>query len=106
MPSFGKRTPLTRRHFQGFEQAFGEDPLGKSLRKDEGEQGRFRMFTCEHIKAQGNNLDISWLRDERQGREDAPLEPETIAEEIREQLTTALLQIDALSQLLSAGETK
>src|SRR5690606_14488001 len=34
MPSFGKRTPLTREHFAEFEKAYGKDPLGKSKRKD------------------------------------------------------------------------
>src|SRR6201999_1020898 len=35
-PSFGKRTPLARAHFTEFEKAYGDDPLGKSKRKDQG----------------------------------------------------------------------
>jgi type I restriction enzyme M protein len=38
-PAFGKRTQLTREHFEEFEKAFGDDPLGKSKRKDSGETG-------------------------------------------------------------------
>src|SRR5690606_38585942 len=63
MPSFGKRTPLTREHFASFEKAFGKDPRGKSKRKDEGPEGRFRRFTREDIKKRGDNLDIAWLKD-------------------------------------------
>jgi type I restriction enzyme M protein len=100
MPSFGKRTPLTREHFREFEQAFGEDPLGKSKRKDQGEEGRFRKFTREEIRARGDNLDISWLRDESQGSGDDESNPKVIAEEIREQLQVALEEIDALAMLL------
>jgi type I restriction enzyme M protein len=36
MPSFGKRTPLTREHFAAFEAAYGDDLHGKTPRKDEG----------------------------------------------------------------------
>ncbi len=36
-----------------FEKAFGEDPHGKSKRKDQGEQGRFRKFTREEITGPG-----------------------------------------------------
>jgi len=43
MPQFGKRTPLLREHFAGFEQAFGEKPDGSAARVDEGEGGRFRI---------------------------------------------------------------
>src|SRR3954470_8277452 len=59
-PSFGKRTPFTRSHFAEFEKAFGADPLGKSKRKDSGEDGRFRRFTREEIASRGDNLDMSW----------------------------------------------
>ena len=106
MPSFGKRTPLTREHFREFEQAFGEDPLGKSKRKDQGEEGRFRKFTREEIRARGDNQDISWLRDESQGSGDDLPEPEVVAAEIREQLQVALAEIDELSALLMNEEVR
>jgi hypothetical protein len=49
-PAFGKRTPLTREHFAEFEKAYGDDPHGKSKRKDEGETGSFSgKFTREEI---------------------------------------------------------
>jgi type I restriction enzyme M protein len=51
MPQFGKRTQLTRQHFNEFEAAFGDDPLGSpaslAQREDTGDQGRFRCFGFE-----------------------------------------------------------
>ncbi|WP_437998206.1 N-6 DNA methylase [Sorangium sp. So ce185] len=96
MPSFGKRTPLTREHFAEFEKAYGSDPYGKSKRKDQGEEGRFRRFTREEIKGRGDNLDIAWLRDESvHGDDDLP-EPEEIAAEIMEKLRVAMAEIEQL----------
>jgi len=101
-PSFGKRTPLTRAHFADFEKAFGDDPHGKSKRKDQGESGRFRKFTREEIAKRGDNLDISWLKDESvTDHSDLP-EPAVIAAEIVTQLQTALEEMQALQEELGA----
>lgn len=105
MPSFGKRTPFTRAHLQPFVEAYGAKADGSSKRKDEGEQGRFRKFGREEIKARGDNLDISWLRDEGVGRaEDLP-EPEEIAAEIMGCLETATEEMNALMELLDPEGT-
>lgn len=99
-PSFGKRTPLTREHFAELEKAFGSDPLGKSKRKDQGEQGRFRKFTREEIAKRGDNLDITWLKDDSvTDHADLP-EPDEIAAEIVTQLETALEEMRALQEEL------
>ena len=92
MPSFGKRTPLTREHFAEFEQAFGNDPLGKSKRKDQGEEGRFRRFSRQEITERGENLDISWLRDG--AAEEELEEPEVIAGQILEGLRVAVEEME------------
>jgi type I restriction enzyme M protein len=103
MPSFGKRTPLTTAHFSPFILAYGTDPRGSSPRKDEGEEGRFRRWTREQIKARGDNLDISWLRDENADRvEDLP-EPDELADTILERLSTAMSEITALKAALGMG---
>ena len=103
-PAFGKRTPFTREHFADFEKAFGSDPLGKSRRKDEGEEGRFRKFTREEIAKRGENLDITWLKDEgHQSADDLP-EPDEIAAEIVANLQTAMAEMDELSRALSGNE--
>jgi type I restriction enzyme M protein len=104
MPSFGKRTPFTREHFADFEKAFGTDPYGKSRRKDLGEEGRFRKFTREEIQARGDNLDISWLKDESvHGADDLP-EPEEIAAQIMDKLRIAMTEMDGLSAVLTGDE--
>jgi type I restriction enzyme M protein len=102
MPSFGKRTPLAREHFAPFEEAFGEDPHGKSKRKDEGETGRFRKFTREEIKSRGDNLDLAWLKDESHRDADDLPEPEEIAAEVVDLLATAMEEMKGLQAALEA----
>jgi type I restriction enzyme M protein len=100
MPSFGKRTPLTREHFAEFEKAFGNDASGKSKRRDLGEEGRFRCFTREDVQGRGDNLDISWIRDEDVEHGDDLAEPEVIAAEILENLRSAMSEMEALTETL------
>jgi type I restriction enzyme M protein len=104
MPSFGKRTPLTRDHFTEFEAAYGDDPHGRSPRVDQGPEGRFRRFTRAEIAARGDNLDITWLRDENAGcHEDLP-EPDEIAAQITTKLQEALAEMEELNALLAGEE--
>lgn len=98
-PPFGKTRPLTRAHFAEFEAAYGADPLGRAPRDDQGDQGRFRRFTREQIAARGDNLDITWLREEGGGADTLP-PPEVIAAEIVEQLRAALEEMEELTALL------
>jgi type I restriction enzyme M protein len=101
-PAFGKRTPLTEEHFAEFEKAFGKDPYGTSKRKDQGEEGRFRKFTREEIAKRGDNLDISWLKDDSvTDHHDLP-EPSEIADEILEKLRTAMQEMEGLREELGA----
>jgi len=104
MPSFGKRTPLTRSHFKEFEQGFGDDPLGKSPRTDQGEEGRFRCFSREEISKRNDNLDISWLRDENADNGEDLAEPEVIAGQIMAHLQTAMVEMEELVELLKNGD--
>jgi type I restriction enzyme M protein len=100
MPSFGKRTPLTYAHFADFIACYGDEPNGSSPRTDLGEEGRFRCFSREFIKQRGENLDISWLRDESLQSADGLPEPEEIAAAIMEKLQTAMAEMEALTALL------
>ncbi|NJO63841.1 MAG: N-6 DNA methylase [Richelia sp. RM2_1_2] len=105
MPTFGKRTPLTKEHFQEFETFYGDDANGESSRVDTGETGRYRCFSREEIAKRGENLDITWLRDESlQSGEDLP-EPDVIAAEIMTKLQTAMSEMEALTALLEGEET-
>jgi type I restriction enzyme M protein len=104
MPSFGKRTPLTRAHFAEFEAPYGADSLGGAPRVDSGETGRFRCFTREQVRARGDNLDIAWLRDESAQRHDELPEPEEIAAEIMLKLREAMEEMEALSEALATEQ--
>ena len=104
MPSFGKRTPLALEHFDDFTKAYGKKSIGTSKRTDHGEDGRFRKFTRQQIADRGDNLDISWLKDDDAADSADLPEPKMITKEIEEKLSTALSEIQALNSLL-AGET-
>jgi type I restriction enzyme M protein len=99
MEAFGKTRPLTVADFVGFEKAFGNDPLGKAKRAEQGETGRFRCFTREQIKARTDNLDISWLRDTEAEAEEHLTEPEDVAAAIMGHLRLALDEIEAVSEV-------
>ncbi len=104
MPTFGKRNPLTREHFAELEAAFGDDRDGGSPRKDGGETGRFRVFERAAIAERGDNLDVSWLRDEDAEHAEDLAEPEVIAAEIMEKLRVAMGEMEALREVLKTAE--
>ena len=102
MPKFGKRTPLTRGHFAEFEAAYGPDPYGTSPRNDQGETGRFRVFSRDWISERGDSLDISWLKDDNaEDAADLP-EPALLAREAMDELNGALAELEAI--LAELGE--
>ncbi|MEK6638188.1 MAG: N-6 DNA methylase [Pseudomonadota bacterium] len=102
MPNYGKTRTLMADDFANFIKAYGDDPLGKAKRKDEGEAGRFRMFTREEIAKRNDNLDISWLREEE--IEDNLNEPDDIAAAILSHLRNALEEIEAVADELAETE--
>ena len=97
MPQFGKRTSLTREHFAKFEAVFGDDPLGNSAslakRTDTGESGRFRRFPREWIAEHGDNLDISWLKDESEVENGELPDPTVLAQEAMGELEAAMAEL-------------
>lgn len=100
MRAFGKTRPLTAADFAEFEKAYGNDPCGKARRKDQGEEGRFRCFRRDEIKKRGDNLDVSWLRDETGDAEEQLTEPDEIAAAIIGHLRNALEEIETLAEEL------
>ena len=104
MPNFGKTRTLTADDFAPFIKAYGDDPLGKAKRKDEGEAGRFRMFTREEIAKRNDNLDISWLREDEEEVEEGLTEPDDIAAAILGHLRAALEEIEAVADELAETE--
>lgn len=95
-PAYGKTNPLKRADFDAFAQAFGGDPRGGAGRVDEGEEGRFRRFTRDEIAANGDNLNIRWLKDTSDEAEEGLDTPEEIASAIEGHLKLALEEIEAL----------
>jgi type I restriction enzyme M protein len=106
MPSFGVRTPLTHDHFVEFEKAYGKKSDGTSKRTDQGDTGRFRCFNRAEVTKRGENLDISWLKDENASNHDELPEPDVIAAMIRERLATAMEEMDALAELLESEQVQ
>lgn len=104
-PKFGKRTPLTRGHFDEFKACFGDDPNGRSDRRDQGEAGRFRRFGRDWIASEkGDSLDIAWLKDESaEDAADLP-EPAVLAREAVEELNAAVEELEAI--LAELGEVE
>lgn len=103
--TFGKRNPFAEKHLKPFEKVYGEDPNGKSKRKDEGETGRFRCFSRAWIADQkGDSLDISWLKDDNAvDAADLP-EPAILAAEAMGELSEALRELNDLMEALGAND--
>lgn len=104
MDNFGRKNVLNRQFFEKFESAFGKDPLGKptnlAKRKDSGESGRFRRFTRDWIAKRGDNLDITWLKDEVKSEVEGL--PEALIEEALGELEAAMADLRSL--LLELGD--
>ena len=98
-PAFGKRTPLTREHFDDFVKSFGKKADGSGKRIDRGEGGIVRCFTRASIAERGDNLDISWLHGEGDGEGDLST-PDEIAAEVQALLESATAEIEELKSLL------
>ena len=99
-PAYGKTRALVEADFADFVAAYGDDPLGKSKRKDQGEEGRFRKFTREDIAKRNDSLDIVWLREDETAGEEELTDPEDIAAAIVGHLRAALLEIEGVSEEL------
>jgi type I restriction enzyme M protein len=97
MPSFGKRTPFTRKEFEGFEKAW-------TMRAQESVDERWRVFSRDEIKKRGDNLDVTWLKDESTSGGGELEEPEVIAAQIVERLEAALAEMKGLMAALE-GKT-
>lgn len=65
MQKFGKRTPLTKKHFEEFIKVYQRDnklERKETYQTDVNPNGRWRKYSIDEIKARENtNLDISWM---------------------------------------------
>ena len=103
-PQFGRRTLLRREHFTEFEAFFGDDPLGGDAslaqRTETGKKGRFRRFSRDWIAERDDNLDISWLKDEREEENADLAEPPILAQEAISELEAAIAELQDIMQEL------
>lgn len=96
-----KDRPLAAKHFEEFEQCYGDKANGTAKRKDSGEAGRFRKFHIDDIKAREFKLDITWLRDESlEDAADLP-EPQDLAAEAITELEAV---VDELRDIIDLVE--
>lgn len=102
MRSFGKRNPLNKKDFEGFEKAYCVDDRSKRVEDYDAESnpnGRWRKFSIDEIKARPNtSLDISWIGDD-EDKEDRPLS-ELLSDMVEKSQNIA----DAVSALQKALE--
>ncbi len=99
MPSFGKRTPLTEKHFADFEKAYlAED---RSKVKDE----RWNVFTREEIRKKGDSLDIGLIADESLSAYENLPDPIDSAEDAIAKLEQAVGLLNEVVRELRAVET-
>ncbi len=103
-PQFGERTTLLREYFSEFEAAFGDDPSGGAAnlaqRIDMGTEERFRRFSRDWIAERGDNLDISWLKDESEQENGDLPEPVMLAQEAIGELEAAIAELQGILQEL------
>jgi type I restriction enzyme M protein len=95
-----KENPLQRSDLDEFVECYrpGKRHLRKETWSEKNPEGRWRVFYYEEINKRDKvNLDIFWLRDKSlEDSEDLP-EPHIIAQEIAEDLQTALDQFSAIA---------
>lgn len=119
MPQFGKRTVLTKTHFNEFYKAVGSDltKVDEDKRQefiDNHQNGsdvgnidtcRLRAFTREEIAAKEDSLDLAWIRDD--SIEDAANlpEPDILINEAIEELAGAITDLQSILVELDVVES-
>ncbi|MDQ0163979.1 class I SAM-dependent DNA methyltransferase [Aeribacillus alveayuensis] len=98
MPSFGKRNPLTKEHFEGFIKAYKAEDRRKV--KDE----RWNVFTREEITKKGDSLDIGLIADESLSVYENLPDPIESAEEAVEKLALAISLLNEVIDELKTVE--
>jgi type I restriction enzyme M protein len=60
------------------------------------EEGQFRTFSRDWIAERGDNLDISWLKDDQEGADSRRLEPATLARGAMRDLAAAMAKLQGI----------
>lgn len=118
MPQFGKRTVLTKTHFNEFYKAVGSDltKVDEDKRQefiDNHQNGsdvgnidtcRLRAFTREGIAAKEDSLDLAWIRDDSIENAANLPEPDILINEAIEELAGAITDLQSILIELDAAE--
>lgn len=116
MPQFGKRTALTRAHFDEFYEAVGHDltQVDDAARhafiekhKNAGgdiESCRLRCFSREDIAKKDDSLDLAWIRDDSTEDSANLPEPDVLINEALEEMAGAMRELQAILVELGAAE--
>src|SRR6185369_4896161 len=91
-----KTNPLKRADLGEFVTCF--NPVNRHERKEGSPDGRWRSFSYDDLQKRDKlNLDIFWLKDKSlEDSENLP-EPDVLAQEIADDLQTALEQFSAIA---------
>jgi type I restriction enzyme M protein len=100
-----KDRPLTQSHFADFEDVYGNDPNGRSKRKDAGLDGRFRSFSALDISKRSYKLDITWLKDQSLEENGDLPEPQDLATEAITELEAIVDGLREIVELVEKEET-
>ncbi|MEH7294572.1 N-6 DNA methylase [Priestia megaterium] len=100
MPSFGKRTPLTHTHFEGFIKAYS------SQNREAVEDERWNKFTREELSKKEDRLDIGLIADESLSAYNNLPDPIESAEEAITKLSQAMGLLQEVVDELKAIEVK
>jgi len=118
MPQFGKRTVLTKAHFDEFYEAVGSDltQVDEAQRQafiDNHQNGsdvgdvdtcRLRKFTREEIAAKEDSLDLAWIRDDSVEDASKLPEPDVLINEAIEELAGAITDLQSILVELDMAE--
>lgn len=98
MESFGKRTPFTRAHFDGFLAAYRAKD--RATHADE----RWTHFTRMAIELRNDTLDLGLIADDSLSGSSGDLEPKTLAAEAIDELEVVVDELKELMRLLEINE--
>ncbi|TOE30522.1 class I SAM-dependent DNA methyltransferase [Vibrio parahaemolyticus] len=114
MPKFGKRTVLTKKHFDEFYEAVGHnltqvDEKARqnflSKHKDDIDGCRLRCFSRNEIKTKDESLDLSWIRDENNEDASKLPAPDVLINEALVEMVGAMEELKAILADLDSAES-
>ncbi|UML94189.1 N-6 DNA methylase [Shewanella xiamenensis] len=116
MPQFGKRTVLTKAHFDEFYQAVGSDlttvddaarhAFIEQYKNNGGDPAtcRLRCFSREEIARKDDSLDLAWIRDDSTEDSANLPEPDVLINEALEEMAGAMRELHAILVELGSAE--